>query len=68
MSTTTAMVVKVSTGRVPARVQVTTWPTGGVEHVQPVPVPDTKVSPAGRGSVTTTPVASEGPTLATVKV
>ena len=49
------------------RVQVTeTLPV--FEQVHPVPVADTKVTPAGSVSVTDTDVASDGPALATASV
>ena len=38
------------------------------EHVQPVPVADTNVTPAGSVSVTERLAASEGPLLVTVSV
>ena len=51
------------------RTQVTTCPAA-VQAVQPVPVPDTKVSPAGKVSVTTTPavLVASAPRLETVSV
>src|SRR5262245_24115914 len=48
----------------PALVQVTTWPTA--EQGQPVPVPDTNVSPVGKVSpIVIVPVVSVLPTLVT---
>jgi hypothetical protein len=48
-------------------VQMTVWPLA--EHDQPVPVPETKVIPAGRGSVTVvTPFVAPGPALVTAMV
>src|SRR5205814_360464 len=49
-----------------AFVQVTAWPTALQLH--PVPVPDTKVSPAGSVSVTVRAPESEGPLLPIVRV
>src|SRR5271166_1727846 len=55
------------TGIDPARVHVTTWPAA--VHVQPAAVPETKVMPAGRSSVTwTRAAASDGPALWTARV
>ena len=49
------------------RVHVTdTFPT--LVHVQPVPVADTNVTPAGSVSVTDSPDAAAGPAFATVNV
>ena len=49
-----------------AKVHVTVCPT--TLHDQPVPVPDTKLSPAGKMSVTTGDTASDGPALWTASV
>src|SRR5205823_2271766 len=49
-----------------AVVQVTTWLA--TPHVQPVPVAETNVVPAGRVSVTVTVAASLGPAFATSTV
>src|SRR5450631_343080 len=65
--TTTVMVGAVAPAASAGRVQVTeTLPV--FVQVQPVPVVDTKVTPAGRVSVTETEAASDGPLLTATSV
>ena len=65
--TTTVMVGAVAPAARAGRVQETEA-LPRLVHVHPPPAADTKVTPAGKVSVTVTAAASEGPALATTSV
>ncbi len=65
--TTRSKLVLAAAARLPGNVAVTTCPTAPT--VQPVPLPDTKLRPAGSVSVTkTVSTVAASPTLVTVIV